>query len=69
MDVDYAFRGKAKQSYIYWISHLSMLLFFVIRSIFILNTPDVVHVPKITLHEDKLQADEYYQFRNDLETK
>ena len=68
MDVDYAFRGKAKQSYIYWISHFSMLLFFVIRSIFILNTPDVVHVPKITLNEDT-RADEFYQFRNDLRTK
>ena len=40
-----------------------MLLFFVIRSIFILNTPDIVHVPRLTLQENILEADEYYQFR------
>ena len=40
-----------------------MLLFFVFRSIFILNTPDVVHVPRLTLQENILEADEYYQFK------
>merc|ERR1719454_2574202 len=33
-----------------------MLLFVVIRLIFVSNTPDIVHVPRITLNE------EHYQF-------
>lgn len=65
--VDYAFKGKAQRSYIYWISHFAMLLFFFFRSIFILNTPDVVHVPRLTLQENILEADEYYQFRKSFD--
>ena len=63
IDVDYAFKGNTQKSYIYWLGHLSMLLFVVIRLIFVSNTPEIVHVPRITLNE------EHYQFRNDLETK
>ena len=64
-DVDYAFKGENKRNYVYWASHLSMLCFFIMRSLLVLNTPDVVHVPRITLNEETLN-NEYYQFRNDL---
>ena len=65
IDVDYAFKAATKKSYIYWIGHLSMLFFFVIRLIFVFNTPDIVHVPRVTLDNGTL----HYQFRNDIETK
>ena len=66
LDVDYAFRGRAQRSYAYWIGHISVLLFFCFRSIFILNTPNIVHVPRTTFEQNILQDEEYYQFRNDL---
>ena len=69
IDVDYAFKGTTQKSLIYWLGHLSMLLFVAIRLIFVSNTPDIVHVPRITLHQDILKDEEHYQFRNDLETK
>ena len=69
IDVDYAFKGAGQKSYIYWLGHLSMLLFVVFRFIFVSNTPDIVHVPRITLHQDTLKNEEHYQFRNDLEIK
>ena len=66
IDVDYAFKGSIQKSYIYWLGHLSMLFFLVIRLIFVNNTPNVVHVPRITLHQDALHNEEHYQFRNHL---
>ena len=69
IDVDYAFKGASQKSYIYWLGHLSMLLFVVFRFLFVSNTPDIVHVPRITLHQDILKNEEHYQFRNDLEIK
>ena len=71
MDVDYAFKGATyvKAHFIYWIGHLAMLLFVIIRLIFVANTPDIVHVPRITLHQDIMQNEEHYQFRNNLETQ
>ena len=69
IDVDYAFKGASQKSYIYWLGNLSILLFFVIRLIFVFNTPDMVHVPRITLHQDASLNEEHYQFRNDLEIK
>ena len=67
IDVGYAFKGATQKSYIYWLGHLSMLLFFAMRLIFVFNTPDIVHVPRITLHENAMLNEAHYQFRNDLE--
>ena len=72
IDVDYAFKGTTRLVYwkvIYWLGHFSLLLFLIIRLIFVSNTPDIVHVPRITLHQDALKNEEHYQFRNDLERK
>ena len=63
IDVDYAFKGTT--IYIYWIGHLSMLLFFVIHLIFVFNTPEYVHVPRITLRQNEMPNEDHYQFRND----
>ena len=70
IDVDYAFKGSTQKSYIYWIGHLSMLVFLVIRLIFVFNTPHVVHVPRIThapsSHPFDMSNEDHYQFRNHL---
>ena len=64
MDVDYAFKGENQGTIYYWIGNVFMLFFFVVRLILHFNTPDTVHVPRITL-----QSEGHYQFRKYFETK
>jgi len=63
IDVDYAFKGEKQAAVYYWISNFFMLLFFVIRLILHFNTPDTVHVPRITM-----QSEGHYQFRKDYDS-
>ena len=65
-DVDFAFKGKNQKSFTYWLNHLTMLIFFIIRGILVLNTPDIVHVPRITIQQNEIPSEDHYQFRNDL---
>ena len=68
-DVDFAFKGKNQKSFTYWLNHLTMLSFFIIRGILVLNTPDIVHVPRITIQQNEIPSEDHYQFRNDLKIK
>ena len=42
-----------------------MLIFFILRGILIVNTPGVVHVPRITLQQNEMPNEDHYQFRDD----
>ena len=68
-DVDYAFKGKNQKSLTYWFNHLTMLIFFILRGVLVLNSPDIVHVPRITIQQNEMPSDDHYQFRDGLKIR
>ena len=40
-----------------------MLFFFILRGVLVFNTPDVVHVPRITIQQNEIPSEDHYQFR------